>query len=85
MGYSATSSVESLNEILSQFNKITEQDVARIVGMMVNTHTGLESKSGQQQDKEKPKSWNVEVLVNVLKKKVNSCAKDRLIIFRFLH
>ncbi len=39
LGYAACSSVSALKEVLAQFPKPKEQDVALIVGMMARTHT----------------------------------------------
>ena len=42
LGYSCTSSVSNLEEVLAQYPNTNEQDLAHIIGMMAATHTGLD-------------------------------------------
>eukprot|EP01050_Picozoa_sp_SAG11_P016654 SAG11_NODE_2300_length_3551_cov_1.734067_2_plen_367_part_00 len=49
LGYSCTSSVANLEEVLAQYPNTNEEDLAHIVGMMASTHTGLDDSLNLQQ------------------------------------
>eukprot|EP01048_Picozoa_sp_COSAG05_P024906 COSAG05_NODE_6084_length_1025_cov_1.123110_1_plen_256_part_10 len=49
LGYSCTSSVEALMEVLAQYPNTDEEDLAHIVGMMAATHSSLDDSLNLQQ------------------------------------
>eukprot|EP01045_Picozoa_sp_COSAG04_P035455 COSAG04_NODE_8193_length_1008_cov_1.465347_1_plen_313_part_10 len=49
LGYSCTSSVSNLEEVLAQYPNTNEEDLAHIVGMMASTHSGLDDSLNLQQ------------------------------------
>jgi hypothetical protein len=91
IGYSCCSSVPILKELLQQFPKLKEQDVALIVGTMARTHTAENPSSDENaalafytsfssdddlKDPREPKSWDVSVFVDAI--------KDLVIFYFFL-
>eukprot|EP01046_Picozoa_sp_COSAG06_P060325 COSAG06_NODE_12791_length_1329_cov_0.634959_2_plen_236_part_01 len=49
LGYSCTSSVSNLEEVLAQYPNTNEEDLAHIIGMMAATHSGLDDSLNLQQ------------------------------------
>jgi hypothetical protein len=86
IGYSCCETPHNLRDILKEFPELRESDVARIVGMMARTYTGLEGGVGlydfpptgfnavvgdKPLDSSSSKSWNIAVFVDVLKEDVS--------------
>eukprot|EP01080_Neovahlkampfia_damariscottae_P005027 gene5027-8624_t len=80
IGYTATSSVEIITEIFSKFDNITESDLAQTIGMIITTHSGLDSSSNSKnviassimdhhKKDSKMTTWNLENMISYLKKK----------------
>lgn len=80
LGYACCESAETLKEILSQFPKLEERDVALILGMMARTHTGCEGvdsfitnfpPAAGEKFETRTKSWNVNIFTEVIKELVS--------------
>lgn len=82
MGYACTASEAAFAEVLETYGApVGEAAVAEVVGMVARTHSGLDDPSGTQAslaaalgamalaDAPNGQSWNVDVIVDVLKKK----------------
>ena len=75
LGYASAATTENLRLVFGQFASLKPQDVARIIGMMSRTHTGLEesamvhtfSKNSSWNAKPGLKTWNVNVFVDTVK------------------
>lgn len=83
IGYACTSSGASFKELLSQFPKLKEQDVASILGVMSRTHTTTDTSSEEgiqlyttfpsatpattPDTATPPTSWNVNIFVDTIK------------------
>ncbi|CAB3374513.1 Hypothetical predicted protein [Cloeon dipterum] len=72
LGYGCCSSAAECRRQLSSLGReITSAAIARVLGAMVRTHTGLDKTSNFYADKEKPESipltWNVEIFVQAIK------------------
>lgn len=79
-GYSCSSDVQHCRDLLGQFSRIDEAEVARIAGMVARTHSGLgdyhgvhPSFSGMGESAPSPSvaggkmsSWNIDVVVNCI-------------------
>lgn len=75
LGYASAATPENLKVVLAQFPALKPSDVARIIGMMSRTHTGLDesamlhtfSKNSTWNAKPGLKTWNVNVFVDTVK------------------
>lgn len=72
LGYGCCSSVAECHRQLSSLGReITPSAIARVLGAMVRTHTGLDKTANFYADKEKPESipstWNVDIFVQAIK------------------
>lgn len=85
LGYACTASLSQCKEMLSLFLPLTEITVARILGTIVRTNTGLENNqdtyltfcsaigSSSLADIPLLDSWNIDVLIDSIKQLVSSC------------
>lgn len=83
LGYGCTANALQCKEILSLFLPLTEITVARILGMIVRTYSGLEDNqnifstfraalgSTTVYDLPSPSSWNGDVLIDAIKELVS--------------
>ncbi len=75
LGYASAATAENLKVVLAQFPALKPADVARIVGMMSRTHTGLEesamlhtfAKNSTWSARPGLKTWNINVFVDTVK------------------
>ena len=81
IGYNATSTNEIISEIFSSVESVTESDLAQLIGMMITTHSGLDSNSNSKnviatsimehhKKDSKMTTWNLDNMISFLKKKV---------------
>jgi len=72
LGYGCCASVSDCRRQLSNLGReITPAAIARVLGAMVRTHSGLDKSANFYADKEKPEAmpltWNVDVFVQAIK------------------
>lgn len=84
LGYGCTANVLQCKEMLSLFLPLTEVTVARILGMVVHTRSGIEDNqnvfstfraalgSSTVSDPSPLNSWNADVLIDAIKQLVGS-------------
>lgn len=84
LGYGCTASILQCKEMLSLFLPLTEVTVARILGMVVRTRSGIEDNlnmfstfrtalgSISAADPSPLSSWNADILIDAIKQLVSS-------------
>eukprot|EP00217_Crustomastix_stigmatica_P006653 CAMPEP_0183795892 /NCGR_PEP_ID=MMETSP0803_2-20130417/5376_1 /TAXON_ID=195967 /ORGANISM="Crustomastix stigmata, Strain CCMP3273" /LENGTH=2386 /DNA_ID=CAMNT_0026040399 /DNA_START=42 /DNA_END=7202 /DNA_ORIENTATION=- len=91
LGYACTCSLRSFSEIISLLPPLTERSVGLLLGMFARTYTGLENVGGTYKmlhaafphkfdsPSDSVKSWNIEVIVEVLQTGVTDICWTRVI------
>lgn len=79
LGYSCCANSDIFSKVLSQFSNITDHDIARAIGLIAMTHTGLQPNTSFQTSfyssinepnfTSNANSWNTDAFVSAVKKK----------------
>lgn len=79
LGYSCCANSDIFSKVLSQFNNITDQDIAKAIGLIAMTHTGLQPNTSFQMSfyssinennfSSNANSWNIDAFVSAVKKR----------------
>jgi CCR4-NOT transcription complex subunit 1 len=77
LGYSCCSNTTIFSKVLTQFPNVNEQDIARVIGLIATTHTGLQPNTtfqasfysliGEHVPTAVPSTWNIDVFAVVIR------------------